>query len=89
MLDIPKSRLLHGNLTFAGNERDELADTLLHALFRLLGNLSVLRERRLHDPGHWCKVANVSIVDIVLDGLGGRRGAAGRLRRVGRRLARH
>jgi len=81
-------------ITLTRDERDELADTLLHALFCLFGNLGILGERRLHDAGHWRKVANVSIVEINLVGLGRRRGSARRLRRrprrrPGRRMARH
>ena len=47
--------------TFASDKRDELADTLLHALLCFLGNLCVFGQRILHDAGDWSKVANVSI----------------------------
>ena len=51
-------------LTLTGDERDELADALLHALLGLLCNLCVLREGIFHDAGDWGKVAYVSIVDV-------------------------
>lgn len=56
-------------LTFAGDEGDELANAFLHALFRLFGDLGILGESIFHNAGHWCKVSDVSIVDIVLLGL--------------------
>lgn len=48
-------------LTFAGDEGDELAHALLHAFFRLLCDLGVFGQRRLHDAGDWSKVTDVSI----------------------------
>lgn len=47
--------------TFAGDERDELAHALLHALLCLLCNLCVLWQRRLHDPCDWSEITYVSI----------------------------
>ena len=52
--------------TFAGDEGDELADALLHAFFGLFRDLGVFRQSRLHDPGDWSKVANVSVTVLVL-----------------------
>lgn len=52
--------------TFAGDERYELAHALLHALLGLLCDFGILGECRLHDPGDWSKVMNVSIVIEVL-----------------------
>lgn len=48
--------------TLAGDEGDELADTLLHALLGFLRDLRILRQGGLHDAGHWSKIMNVSIV---------------------------
>lgn len=58
------------SLTLTGDEADEFANTFLHALLGLFGDLGVLWESILHDTGHWRKVANVSIVEIVFVGLG-------------------
>lgn len=52
--------------TFTCNERDELTHTFLHALFGFFGDLRILGQRRLHDPGDWSKVMNVSILIEVL-----------------------
>lgn len=49
--------------TFAGDEGDKLAYTLLHAFFGFFGDFGVFGQRRLHDPGDWCKVTYVSIRD--------------------------
>lgn len=77
-------------LTFTCDERDEFANAFLHALFRLLRYLGVLRQRVLHNPSHWSKVANVSIVRIVSVGFAVAvrgRGSALRFGRLGRRIA--
>lgn len=58
------------SLTLTGDEADEFAHTFLHALLCLFGDLGVLWEGILHDPGDWRKVAYVSIVEIVFVGLG-------------------
>ena len=47
--------------TFTRDERDELADTLLHTLLRFLCNLRVFRQRCLHNSRNWSKVMYVSI----------------------------
>ena len=53
--------------TFAGDERDELADTFLHAFLGFFCDFGIVWESTLHDTGDWCKVAYVSIgSDIVL-----------------------
>lgn len=48
--------------TLAGDEGDEFADALLHALLGFLRDLRILRQGGLHDAGHWSKIMNVSIV---------------------------
>lgn len=47
------------HLTLAGNERDKLAHTLLHAFFGFFGDLGILRESELHDSSNYkiCKLA--------------------------------
>ena len=52
------TNLGQGRNTFAGDERDELAHTLLHAFLSLLCNLCVLWEGSLHDTGNWREVTN-------------------------------
>lgn len=49
-------------LTFASDEGDEFANTLLHTLLRFLGDFCVVWEGVFHDPCDWSKVAYVSIV---------------------------
>ena len=63
-------------LTLAGNEGDELADTFLHAFLCFLGYLCIVGESHLHDAGDWSEITNVSI-----------RGSSG-IGRLGSRLGR-
>ena len=54
-------KLDRGQYTFAGDERDELADAFLHAFFGFFGYLRVVWQCCLHDSSDWCKVPDVSI----------------------------
>jgi hypothetical protein len=47
--------------TFASDEGYELANTLLHALLGLFGDLRVFGQSGLHDSRDWSKVVDVSI----------------------------
>jgi len=47
--------------SFTRDERYELRDTLLHALFRFLGDFGILGQSRLHDPRDWSKILYVSV----------------------------
>ena len=53
-------------LTFACDEGDELANTLLHAFLSFLCYLCIVWQGVLHDSSDWSKVANVSINIIKL-----------------------
>ena len=71
--------------TFASDEADKFAHTLLHALFGFFGDLSILGQGHLHNAGDWRKVSNVSIVYIKFV----QPGSALRFGRLGRRVVRH
>ena len=48
-------------LTFAGNERDELAHALLHTFLCLFCYFGIVGQRHLHDSRDWSKVTYVSV----------------------------
>ena len=56
-------------LTLTRDEGNELANTFLHTLLRLLCDLGVVGKSILHDASDWSKVANVSIKLIKFVGL--------------------
>lgn len=56
-----RQTITRSHLTLTSDERDKLAHTLLHALFRFLGDFSVFRKREFHDASH-CSRCEVSIV---------------------------
>jgi hypothetical protein len=47
--------------TFAGDERDELADALLHALLGLFCDFRVFRQSILHYSSNWREITYISI----------------------------
>lgn len=49
------------DITFAGDERDELAHALLHAFLCFFGDFGIVGESRFHNARDWSKVTNVSI----------------------------